>query len=181
MTNNRQQLPINLASISDALAKPIGLIDDAERRADIERFLESGRVHQERAVLDLLSQVVNALNESGSSGHAGLEVIPGGYALNIAANGPEPEAEPVFDATDEIERVTVRMPRRLKLAIDQIAEQSGHSTNSVYVRMLARAAAHRLRDRERSGRHEHAGEGRQASEGRRERRRRHGRGVQNPD
>jgi hypothetical protein len=74
-----------------------------------------------------------------------IEVQGDGYVLSVERETPDAEPEPVFDASDAIERVTLRLPKRLKEAIDKMAERSGHSTNTWYVRTLGGALAHQLR------------------------------------
>lgn len=143
MTSQRQQLPINLNPVFEALERPLDLMDDPERRAQFERFIANGRVYQEKALVELVSSLVAGLNGADPALRASIEVQADGYVLNLDRDSQA--ADPVFDADDEIERVTLRLPRQLKTLIDQQAERSGHSTNSWYIRTLARALAHQMR------------------------------------
>jgi predicted HicB family RNase H-like nuclease len=142
MTSQRQQTYLDFQPVFEALEKPLALVSDEERRAQYQLLLESSRLYQEKAVLNLVSSVVTAMSEAGGV-RGSIEVQGDGYVLNIERETAEPE--PVFDASDEVERVTLRLPRKLKEAIDKMAERSGHSTNTWYVHTLSRSLAHQLR------------------------------------
>lgn len=145
MTSQRQQLPLDFTPLFDALEKPLALVDDSDRRQQYQLLLANSRVHQEKAVVSLLSSLLDGLNEAGG-GRASIAIQGDGYVVNVDRETTEAEPEPVFDASEEIERVTLRLPKRLKLAIDQVAERSGQSTNTWYIRTLGRALFHQSRD-----------------------------------
>jgi predicted HicB family RNase H-like nuclease len=142
MTSQRQQIHLDFQPVFEALERPLALVSDDERRAQYNVLLESSRLYQEKAVLSLVSSVLAAMGEAGGV-RGSIEVQGDGYTLNIEREGAEPE--PVFDASDEVERVTLRLPKKLKEAIDKMAERSGQSTNTWYVRTLARSLTHQLR------------------------------------
>lgn len=146
MTSQRRQLPLDLSPLFNALEKPLALVDAPERRQQYESLLANSRVHQEKAVISLVSALLDELNEAGG-GRASIAVQGDGYVVNVENETADAAPEPVFDASEEVERVTVRLPKRLKLAIDQIAERSGQSTNTWYVRTLGRALFHQSRER----------------------------------
>lgn len=146
MTSQRQQLPLDLTPLFDALEKPLALVDDPNRKQQYELLLANSRVHQEKAMVGLVSSLLDGLNEAGG-GRASIAIQGDGYVVNVEHETADAEAEPVFDASEEIERVTLRLPKRLKLAIDQVAERSGQSTNTWYVRTLGRALFHQARER----------------------------------
>ncbi len=64
-----------------------------------------------------------------------------GGKLSVVAEEARPAegAEPVFNESDDVERVTIRMPARLKAMIDEAAAETGTSVNSWYIRILSRA------------------------------------------
>jgi hypothetical protein len=134
---------INLSPIFEALEQPLGLVDDPERRAEMKRIADAGRIYQERAIYDLLSEVVTAFNEAGSGARVRLEYESGGVHLAVEAESDD-EAVPVLPMSGEMERVTVRLPAGLKAMIDEAASLRGLSVNSWYVRALARAAMRQL-------------------------------------
>jgi uncharacterized protein (DUF1778 family) len=137
MTAQRHQFAIDLQPVFDALEKPLELVDDPERRRQFESFLANGRSHQEKAILALISDIVGNFNDAAGL-HARVELQGGGYTISIEQESEE--APPIFDA-EEVERVTVRLPKELKKLIDEAAERSGASTNTWYVRNLARTIA----------------------------------------
>ncbi|HLF80113.1 MAG TPA: hypothetical protein VJB57_21745 [Dehalococcoidia bacterium] len=142
MTSGTQQTELNLDGVFSALRKPLDLVDSPDRRADFERFIDAARVHQERAIFDLLDQVATVVNEAGTNAHVKLEYQAG--RLNLAVQTAEAEESgPVFSSEDAVERVTIRLPAELKTSIDAAAVASGTSINTWYVRTLARALAFR--------------------------------------
>ena len=130
------------------------LLTDPASRERIEAYIAAARPQVERAAFDILSYVVNALNEASTYQRAALEYAEGGLRLRIDESQDE-EPETSF-GDDDLERVTLRLPRGLKELIDSAAERHGISANNWYVRALSRAAARHLRE----ALHEGHGEGR---------------------
>ena len=130
-----------MSAVFEALERPLGLVEDPERRAAFQRYLESARVHLERAVFDLLSGAVEAVNEAGGTMRALLEYRAGALYLVVEPAAEEVAAEPErpFAPGDEVEKVTIRIPAELKDLISQAANLRGVSANPWYVRELARA------------------------------------------
>lgn len=145
----RQQKEIDLKSVFAALEGPLGLIDSPERRADMQRFVEAARIHLERAIFDVLSDVTTAVNEAGTGARARLEYQAGKLYLVVEpAPEPEagPEAEPLFSVEGDVEKVTIRLPSELKDLISQAANLRGMSINTWYVRELARTISRQVRE-----------------------------------
>jgi hypothetical protein len=146
----RQQKPINLDAVFEALQRPLALVDSPERRADLQRFIESARLHLERAIFDLLSDAVATINEAGGGARARLEYQAG--ALNLVveptaeADNAGGDAEPAFNIEGDMEKVTIRIPAELKDLISHAANLGGVSMNSWYVRELARTISRQVRD-----------------------------------
>ena len=140
MTQAKSQ-HIDLSAVFEALERPLGLVEDPERRSALQRYLGSARVHLERAVFDLLSGAVEAVNEAGGGVRARLEYRAGALYLVVEPVAEEAAAEPErpFAPGDEVEKVTIRIPAELKDLISQAANLRGTSVNSWYVRELARA------------------------------------------
>jgi hypothetical protein len=147
MQQEERQHDIDLQSLIDALAGPLALIDSPERRADIQRFLDMGRVHLERALIDLLSRLVGLIGDAGGP-PARVELRAGRPVLVISPAPAAAEEEPdeLFAVEGDMEKVTIRIPAELKDLISQAASLRGLSVNSWYVRELARSISHGVRE-----------------------------------
>ncbi len=158
-----QQREIRLDSVFDALRQPLGLIDNPDRRADIERYVESARIFLERAMFDVISDAVAAFNEAGG-GRARLEYRGGTLYLVVEPTAEESAGEPeaTFNIEGDMEKVTIRIPRELKDLIDRAAGGRGVSINSWYIRELARVISRQVRDQARTDYHEARREYREA-------------------
>ena len=159
MTSQRRT-SLDLSALLSGLEQPLQLIDNPQRRQELEAFVSAARPQVERAAFDLLSQVVAAFNDGCRETQAKLEFDVSGLhlALEPRSNGPEPEAS--FNDSDP-ERVTLRLPRELKELIDSVASRHGISANNWYVRELSRiigrsvadSVGDEIRGEMRSGRH----------------------------
>jgi predicted HicB family RNase H-like nuclease len=145
----RQQRELNLNSVFEALERPLGLIDNPDRRADMQRYVEAARTHLERAIFDVLSDMATAVNEAGAGARARLE-YQGGKLYLVVEGAPEeepaPDAERLFSVEGDVEKVTIRLPSELKDLISQAANLKGVSVNNWYVRELARTISRDVRD-----------------------------------
>lgn len=153
----RQQKEIDLGAVFEALEKPLVLIDNQDRRADMQRYVEAARIHLERAIFDVLSEVTTAVNDAGAGARARLEYQAGKLYLTVEPAGePEagPDAEPVFRVEGDVEKVTIRLPAELKGLISQAANLRGMSVNNWYVRELARTISRQVRDQVRDEQHQ---------------------------
>ncbi len=160
----RQQQQIDLAQVFEALARPLGLVDSPERRADLQRYIDSARIHLERAVFDLLSSVVNTFNDAGTGARGRLEYEGGVLNLVVEPTEDEASAEPEqpFSIEGDMEKVTIRIPADLKELIDRAASVRGVSVNRFYIGELARSISRQVREQvredvreaRREGRHE---------------------------
>jgi predicted HicB family RNase H-like nuclease len=144
-----QQREIDLAPVFAALERPLALVDSPERRSDMQRFVEAARVHLERAIFDLLSEVTTAVNEAGAGARARLEYQAGKLFLVVQAVTEEDNGagqEPLFSVEGDMEKVTIRIPSELKELISQAANLRGMSVNNWYVRELGRTISRQVRD-----------------------------------
>jgi hypothetical protein len=151
MQQDERHHDIDLQPLIDALAGPLALIDSPERRADIQRFLEMGRVHLERALIDLLSRLVGLIGDAGGpparvEWRAGRPVLVISTAPAAASTAEEEEPEELFTVEGDMEKVTIRIPAELKDLISQAASLRGLSVNSWYVRELARSISRGVRE-----------------------------------
>jgi hypothetical protein len=144
-----QQREIDLAPVFAALERPLALVDNPERRSDMQRFVEAARVHLERAIFDLLSEVTTAVNEAGAGARARLE-YQGGKLFLVVQPAVEEEnggpQEPLFSVEGDMEKVTIRIPSELKDLISQAANLRGISVNNWYVRELGRTISRQVRE-----------------------------------
>jgi hypothetical protein len=146
MTSQRRT-QIDLSSLLAGLEQPLGLIDNEQRRNDLQAYVGAARPHVERAAFDVLSGVVAAFNDAAQEQRARLEYSGGGLFLVVDATGSdhEPEAGQAFSEGDQ-ERVTLRLPKELKDLIDSLASRGGMSANNWYVRELSRVIGRHMRD-----------------------------------
>ena len=128
-------------SIFQALKSPLGLIDNAERRKQLEDYIEAARLPLERAVFDLLSQFAETVNgEVAAHYEVTLSYRPGVLNLSVRATEPSgPTGETWTLAEGEVEKITLRIPAELKDLATEAAARVGLSVNSWFVRVLARA------------------------------------------
>jgi hypothetical protein len=145
----RQQKEINLNNVFEALERPLGLVDNPDRRADMQRYVEAAKIHLERAIFDVLSEMAQAVNDAGAGARTRLEYQAGKLYL-IVEGSPEEEAGPgaerLFSVEGDVEKVTIRLPGELKDLISQAANLRGVSLNNWYVRELARTISRQVRD-----------------------------------
>jgi hypothetical protein len=126
--------------IFDALKGPLALIEGDERRRALETYIDAARTPLERAVYDLMSELVGAIDEKvGGHYRIRLAYRPGGLSLEIdekAANTDEPRWSSM---EGDVEKITIRIPAELKDLAQQAASKAGTSANTWFVKALARA------------------------------------------
>jgi hypothetical protein len=131
---------LNIEPVFDALKQPLALVESDERRRQIEAYLETARVPLERAVYDLMSQLVHAVDEkTGDHFRIRLAYRPGGLGLEIEEKVQDGDAERWSALEGDVEKITIRIPGELKDLAQQAAARAGTSANSWFVKALARA------------------------------------------
>jgi len=126
--------------VFDALKQPLALIESDERRRQIEAYLEAARVPLERSVFDLMSQLVQAVDEkTGDHYRIRLAYRPGGLGLEIEEKVQDGDAERWSTLEGDVEKITIRIPAELKDLAQQAAARAGTSANSWFVKALGRA------------------------------------------
>ncbi len=138
MTAQRQRNPLPLDGLVAALEQPLGVFDDEARRAQIRAYLELGRVHLERAMLDVLARAAESVNAAQGNVEARVELAAGTPEWVVEARDPEPLPDNSW-GDGEQEKVTIRIPAPLKQLINVAAARSGVSLNTWYVRVLTAA------------------------------------------
>jgi hypothetical protein len=147
MIQANHQTTLNLDEVFEALQRPLALIDDQQRRDEMQHFLDAARIHQERAIFDLISDIVARVNEAAPDTRVRLEYRSRQLHLAVDSNtvSEEDAADPMMRMDGDLEKVTIRLPKALKEQIDQAAGERGVSLNSWYVRTLARAIFRQMR------------------------------------
>jgi len=149
--------------IFQAFFEPLDLLDDEGQRERVGRLFGVGRPGLERALADLLADVLDEVNEHLDDVRAELVFRgsnEGGFVVEVktragAATPNVDEAgmtddEDVFDPADA-EKLTLRLPGTLKERAAAAAALEGLSLNSWIVRTVARELSGR-EGRRRSGR-----------------------------
>ncbi len=128
-------------SIFEALKSILGIVDNEERRSQLESYIEAARLPLERSVSDLLSQFTEAVNvEVATHYEVTLGYRPGVLDLEVRTREPgEPPEEVWTLAEGEVEKITLRIPAELKDLATEAAAKAGLSVNAWFVRVLARA------------------------------------------
>ncbi len=129
-------------SIFEALKSLLAVVDNEERRKQIESYIEAARSPLERAVFDLLSRFAESVNgQVGAHYRVNLSYRPGLLDVEVRAvesSGPAEDA--VWSLSEgDVEKVTLRIPAELKELATEAAAKASLSANSWFLRMLARA------------------------------------------
>ena len=133
-------------AVFDALKSPLSLVEDAEKRQAFERYVEAARFPLERAVFDLLSELVAAV-DARVSAHYSLRLAyqPGALQLHVEERPQaqrehaEPDESEWATIDGDTEKITIRIPAELKDLAMQAAAGAGLSANSWFVRALGRS------------------------------------------
>lgn len=158
--------------IFQTLKSLLRVIDNEEKRRQIESYIDAAQAPVERAVFDLLSHFAEAV-DGQVSGHyrVSLSYRPGVLDLEVRPSEPGEQQSDDWSSMPEgeVEKITLRIPGELKELATEAAARAGLSVNAWYVRMLARAlrsseSAEPPRDEgRRRGRHERHGPGQRLS------------------
>jgi hypothetical protein len=126
--------------VFDALKQPLALIESEDRRRQVETYIEASRVPVERAVHDLMSQLVQHIDEQiGEHYRVRLSYHPGGLGLEIEEKVQDGEEARWTALEGDVEKITIRIPAELKDLATQAAARAGTSANSWFIKALARA------------------------------------------
>jgi hypothetical protein len=131
------QLEVHIQAIQQDLATTAGLGDEATAEA-ARRMSEALASTLHLRLLDLLGEAAAEIGSQLSSGR-----------VEVRLAGRDPELVLVIDETpDNVQlgageelkgRITLRLPEKLKAAVEASAEQEGISTNAWLVRTIAHA------------------------------------------
>lgn len=128
-------------AIYEALKSPLGVVDNPERRQQLESYVEAARLPLERAVFDLLAQLAGAVNDSVSAHYeVTLGYKAGLLELDVRTREPAEAPDDPWTTTEgDVEKVTLRLHAELKDLAADAATKAGLSLNSWLVRVLARS------------------------------------------
>jgi hypothetical protein len=128
-------------SIFESLKSLLAVVDNEERRKQIEAYIEAARSPLERAVFDLLSQFAEAVNQQvGAHYQVTLSYRPGVLDADVRRVEPGAADETVWSFGEgDMEKITLRIPAELKDLATEAAAKASLSANSWFLRVLARA------------------------------------------
>ena len=134
-------MEIRTESVFESLNRPLALVESPERRAQMQAYVEAARVHLEQSIHQLLSGVVEEVNERVSDHYeVRLQYRAQGLSLVVQPRATPEETAPDLQFADgEIEKITLRLPAELKDRAAEAAAQAGLSINSWLVRAVGRA------------------------------------------
>jgi hypothetical protein len=118
------------------------VIDNDEKRKQIESYIDAAQAPVEKAMFDMLSHFAEAVDGQVSAHYrVNLSYKPGVLDLDVRATEPgEDEVEALTSmAEGDVEKITIRIPAELRELAQEAAARAGLSVNAWYVRMLARA------------------------------------------
>jgi hypothetical protein len=131
---------LNTEPVFDALRQPLALVESDERRRQIEAYLETARVPLDRAIFDLMSQLVQTVDEkTGDHYRIRLAYRPDGLGLEVEEKVSDGDAERWSALEGDVEKITIRIPAELKDLAQQAAASAGTSANSWFIKALGRA------------------------------------------
>jgi hypothetical protein len=136
-----QRFPLPLAALTAALEQPLALVEDEAQRQKLRAYLDLVRVHLERSLVTVLSDVAARVNAAQTQVEARVQFENGNAEWVLEPKEVNPAQEAAWFASGDQEKVTIRIPSELKELIGLAAGRSGLSVNSWYIRMLAGAMA----------------------------------------
>jgi hypothetical protein len=156
-------MTFGLSGVVEALRGPLGLVENAERRQVVERYVEAARVPVERAVADLMLAVTTVVGDAVAE-HYRVRLVYGPDGLDVDVEPREPDPASPADAdwsAGSTDKITIRIPSELKEEVTRAAHAAGVSVNTWLLRAAAagvrrphldeRQRAHELRRPERRG------------------------------
>ena len=132
---------IDLRRIADAQKKALVLVEDPEKRRNLEQFLESTGPLVEAAVRDAMQELVEGINPQLAP-HSRLRLVQEGPRLLPEIVSLEQDTlggQTLRLDRDSTSKFLVRMPSAVKARATQAAQQAGKSLNSWTVTILERA------------------------------------------
>lgn len=139
---------VRIEPILESFEEALALVDDKAQRERFGRVVTAARASVERAVHDLVAELVAGANEAWD-GEARLDLRYDASGLSVEASRPASSAARTEDDESfvgDLERLTVRLPSDLKDLATAAAAQATVSMNSWLVRTVAHAVTQTLRE-----------------------------------
>jgi predicted HicB family RNase H-like nuclease len=127
--------------VFESLKSLLGVVDNPERREQIEGYIDTARATVDRSIFDVLSQFAEGVNDRVAAHYeVALNYRPGVLDLDVRERAAsEPVDESWSMAEGDVEKITLRIPTELKDLATEAAGKAGLSVNAWFVRMLARS------------------------------------------
>ncbi|MDA1002369.1 MAG: toxin-antitoxin system HicB family antitoxin [Chloroflexi bacterium] len=152
-------MKLEIDGVFTAFDDALALVGDEAERERVRLVLTAGRDSVRRATAEVVRHALDEVNAT-AAGLVNAQLVYGADGIELrvernspaaAASGSDHEFEFVFD-TDDIDRLTLRIPAELKEIASRAADQAGISLNAWLTGLLTREAAHRARSGDRQGR-----------------------------
>ena len=130
------QLDGHIQAIREDLATTAGLGDEATAQA-AQRLSEALASNLHLRLLDLLGEAALEINGQLDSGRVEVRLAGREPELVVVTDDASDSAQ-VIPGEELSERITLRLPEKLKASIEAAAAQEGISTNAWLVRTIAR-------------------------------------------
>jgi hypothetical protein len=118
----------------------LALVDDEEQRDLLARVLAAGRPAVDKAAYEVVREVVAGINEDlGDAARIELTYTPDGVTVLVTQTEPDMDSEDLAAMSDEVERLTLRLPAEVKDLAASIAADAAVSLNTWIVRSVVRA------------------------------------------
>ena len=144
------QLEVHIQAIQQDLATQAGLGDEATAEA-ARRMSEALASTLHLRLLDLLGEAAAEIGSQLSSGRVEVRLAGRDPEL-IVVSDEAPDDAQLVAGEDLKGRISLRLPEKLKAAVESAAEREGISTNAWLVRTIARAVESRPPKRRRHNR-----------------------------
>lgn len=132
-------MAVQLNTVTESLGRTLGLVEDPERRALLQNFVDSAGPLAEAAALQALHQMVGEINALLAP-HSRVRLFQesGAWRPEVITTEDDSQWRIRIDG-DAISRVLIRMPSEVKERASEAARRAGTSMNAWTVRTLERA------------------------------------------
>ena len=134
-------MAVHLHTVTESLGRTLALVEDPQRRALLQHFVDSAGPLAEAAALQALHQMVGEINVLlAPQARVRLYQEAGAWVPEVITTENDSGAEwRIHLDRDAISRVLIRMPSEVKERASEAAKRAGTSMNAWTVRTLERA------------------------------------------
>ena len=134
-------MAVHLNTVTESLGRTLALVEDPQRRALLQHFVDSAGPLAEAAALQALHQMVGEINTLlAPQARVRLYQEAGAWVPEVITTEDDSGAAwRIHLDRDAISRVLIRMPSELKERASEAAKRAGTSMNAWTVRTLERA------------------------------------------